>query len=276
LDKELELLLIVSNPESALFASKSGVDKLFVDLEIHGKKARQSHKDTVISAQDMSTVTVIRDAAPAAHLLVRLNPFHQQTNEEIDEAISRGADSLLLPYFHDAETLKRFFELVNNRVEVVPLFETVGSLSLLPEIMKEIHLKTIHIGLNDLHLERRDPIIFSPLALDVLEKPCEALRANKISFGIGGLARAGEGIIPPEILLGEHVRLGSNAAILSRTFHREATTLQELTENMNFAEEIIQLRKIYSDFCKATPYKIKKNRHIFKTRSMKISAIQGT
>ncbi len=276
MDKEFEFLMIVSNPEIASFVSNFGVNKLFVDLEIHGKKARQARKDTVISAQDMSTVTLIRNAVPEAHLLVRINPFHEKTNEEIDEAVSRGANSIMLPYFHNAKTLKEFFCLADNRVELIPLFETLGSLRALPEIIKELDLKTIHIGLNDLHLERGDPIIFSPLALDVLEEPCKTLRANKISFGIGGLARAGEGIIPPEILLGEHVRLGSNAAILSRTFHREANTLPELIENMDFAAEITQLQSIYSVFCEATPDEIKENRHLFKTRALEMNAIQKT
>lgn len=37
-------------------------------------------------------------------------------------------------------------------------------------------------------------------------------------FGFGGIARIGEGDLPSDNILGEHVRLGSSSVILSRTF----------------------------------------------------------
>ena len=37
-------------------------------------------------------------------------------------------------------------------------------------------------------------------------------------FGFGGIARIGEGDLPSDNILGEHVRLGSQSVILSRTF----------------------------------------------------------
>lgn len=39
-----------------------------------------------------------------------------------------------------------------------------------------------------------------------------------IPFGFGGIARIGEGDLPSDYILGEHVRLGSTSVILSRTF----------------------------------------------------------
>ena len=38
-------------------------------------------------------------------------------------------------------------------------------------------------------------------------------------FGFGGIARLGEGLLPGRDVLAEHLRLGSQAVILSRTFH---------------------------------------------------------
>ena len=124
-----------------------------------------------------------------------------------------------------------------------------------------------------MHLERNYPLIFSPLALDVLEEPCDILKANEISFGIGGIARASEGVIPPESLLGEHVRLGSRAAILSRTFHRQSSTIEDLKENMDFSEEIQRLKSIYNGFCKAQPELLENNRRVFKTKVFAASTI---
>jgi hypothetical protein len=42
--------------------------------------------------------------------------------------------------------------------------------------------------------------------------------------------------------LGEHVRLGSTAAILSRTFHREAASVEAISAEMDFASEVTKLR----------------------------------
>jgi hypothetical protein len=241
-------LMIVDDPAIAGFISKNGVDRLFVDLEVMGKTERQGHLDTVQSVQTMETVSNIRRGAPDGHVLVRLNPFHDGTASEVDEAIARGADSVMLPMFHDYDTLAAFFDLLNGRVEVVPLFETVDSIAALPHIIEHLPVTSLHVGLNDLSLERGDKMIFSPLAKGVLDDASHALKAKETSFGIGGVARASEGNIPPELLLGEHVRLGSSAAILSRSFHRQAKTLDELQSTMDFSAEIAKLRRVYEAF----------------------------
>ena len=201
-----KFLMIVDDPTIAGFISKHGVHRLFVDLEIMGKHERQGHLDTVQSFQTMDTVSRIRDGAPNGHVLVRINPFHDGTAAEIDEIIARGADSVMLPMFHDYETLAAFLDLLRDRIEAVPLFETIGSIAALPKIIEQLPLSTLHFGLNDLSLERGDKMIFSPLANNVLEDASRALKAKGIPFGIGGIARASEGNIPPELLLGEHVR----------------------------------------------------------------------
>lgn len=247
-----KFLMIVDDPTIAGFISKHGVHRLFVDLEIMGKHERQGHLDTVQSVQTVDTVSRIRAGATDGHLMVRINPFHDGTASEIDEVIARGADSVMLPMFHDYDTLAAFLDVLNDRIEAVPLFETVGSIAALPTIIERLPVSTLHFGLNDLSLERGDKMIFSPLANDVLEDASQALKTKGIPFGMGGIARASEGNIPPEMLLGEHVRLGSSAAILSRSFHRQAKTLEELNDIMDFEAEIAKLLRIYETF-KAGP-----------------------
>lgn len=240
--------MIVEDPAIAAFVADHGVDRLFVDLEVMGKAERQGHLDTVQSVQGPQTVTRIREAAPNAHLLVRINPLHDASRHEIDDVIARGADSVMLPMFHDAQTLARFLDLLDGRAEALPLVETVGALKALPEMAATLPLTEVHIGLNDLHLERGDRMMFMPLADGSLDAACAALRAQNIHFGIGGVARASEGHVPPELLLGEHVRLGSSAAILSRSFHRRAASLKALQADMDFASEVARLQDIYADF----------------------------
>lgn len=244
----MKFLMIVQHADIANYVSKHGVDRLFVDLEYIGKDIRQKNKDTWKSKQTMDDVSIIRDAAPGAHLLVRVNPLFEGTKAEIDEAITRGADSIMLPMFRSTDELARFFDILAGRVEALPLFETYDSLLAMPEIVDKLPLTGAHIGLNDLHLDMRLDFIFQPIANGVLEAPCKALREKNIPFGIGGIARAREGIVSPDYLLGEHVRLGSSAVIISRTFHRQAQSLIELKKNMNFPSELAKLRDIYTDF----------------------------
>lgn len=260
--RNIEFLMIVSDPEIAEYVSDNGVDKLFVDLERMGKEARQPGLVSWKSSHSLKDVENVRLAAPGAHLLVRINPLHARTDDEVASVIDAGADSIMLPMFHSAAELARFYDIVNDRVEIVPLIETQGALLSTPEIVKMLPLKTVHFGLNDLHLELGYKFMFEVVSRGDLEEACAVLKDKNIIFGIGGLARAREGIVSPEYLLGEHVRLGSSAAILSRTFHRSSESLLEMKQNMDFAHEVAQLRAIYEDFHEKDAVNLERNRKL--------------
>ncbi|QBY01298.1 aldolase [Rhodophyticola sp. CCM32] len=274
-ENKLRLLMIVDDPDIALFASTHGVDRIMVDLETLGKQERQGHLDTVQSALQIEDVTRIRQGAPDAHLLVRINPLHEGSKDEVDAVVARGADAVMLPMFHNRDTLARFFDILADRVEALPLFETIGAVAQLPEMIGDLPLTGLHFGLNDLHLERGDAMMFEPLAQKVLDGPAKALRSADIPFGIGGIARSTEGVIPPEILLGEHVRLGSSGAILSRSFHRRARSLDELKAGMDFVAEIARLRKIYNGFLEMDTTAIAENTSRFRRAVEKVSTIRS-
>nr|WP_281967287.1 aldolase/citrate lyase family protein [Roseovarius nanhaiticus] len=259
LPESMTFLLIVSDPEIARFAHASGVARLFVDLEYMGKDIRQKGLDTWKSRQTPEDVTLIRQAVPDGHLLVRINPLHDGTRAELDDVLARGADSIMLPMFQSADDLARFMDLLRGRAEAVPLVETSGALAAVPQICETLPLTRLHFGLNDLHLERKLHLMFELLANGALDEATAALRARDIRFGIGGIARAGEGLIGPERLLGEHVRLGSDAAILSRTLHRGAPDLASLTASMDFPAELAKLQAIYGAFRHASAEHLERN-----------------
>lgn len=256
----MTFMMIVNDPEIARFAHDSGVERLFVDLEYMGKDVRQKGLDTWKSRQTAQDVTRIREAVPEVHLQVRINPLHDGTSDELDDVLARGADSVMLPMFHSLDDLARFLDLLADRAEAVPLVETAAALATVPQICESLPLTRLHIGLNDLHLDMKLDFMFQPLAEGTLEEAAQALRSHDVSFGIGGIARAGEGIVSPEYLLGEHVRLGSDAAILSRTLHRGAMNVQSLQANMDFAAELAKLQEIYADFRTADAPRLERNR----------------
>lgn len=256
----MHFLLITNSPDIAQFSISRGVNQIFVDLEINGKLARQGHLDTVISRHTLEDVKSISRVIPKERLLVRINPIHKNSAEEIDAVISHGAGTLMLPMFKEAEEVRIFSELVKGRARCCLLVETVGATKNLQACVKTANIDQVHIGLNDLHLELGMDFMFEPLANGMLDEMCSHLRQSGIPFGIGGLARMGEGMLPADLLLGEHVRLGSSWAILSRTFHRQAATVQEIQSHMDFDQEIIKLRERYIALINATPASLEENR----------------
>jgi hypothetical protein len=216
----IKFMLITNDPELAQFAETCGVGRVFVDLEQHGKQERQGHLDTFISGHLMADVAKVKAKLSQADLLVRLNPLYSDTQREVDEAIMAGADLLMLPMIREAEEVRCFADLVNSRVGVIPLVETIAAANDIDEIVNIPGVVEVYIGLNDLHLEMQLSFMFELLANGFVDKLAKTINAAGLPFGFGGIARVGEGIIPGELILGEHLRLGSSSVILSRTFHR--------------------------------------------------------
>lgn len=244
---DFRFFFITNVPDLAAFVWSNGVDRLFVDLEFNGKLDRQGHLSTVISRHSFDDLAAVRRAVPDAEVMARLNPLYEGTGEEVDKAIAIGADVLMLPMFRSAAELATFCDLVDGRCRICPLVETIGAMDDIAAIARLPGISELHIGLNDLHLELKDEFIFEPLAAGKVDQMATVLREAGVRFGFGGVARIGEGLLPAEIILGEHVRLGSTAAILSRTFHRESVSAQSLSAQMDFGAELAKLRAAYRD-----------------------------
>lgn len=60
-------------------------------------------------------------------------------------------------------------------------------------------------------------------------------------FGFGGIARIGDGLLPAEKILAEHVRLGSSSVILSRTFKGEVG--EHTGTKIDLSEEVGKVRQ---------------------------------
>ena len=244
----LELFMIVNDDEIARYVVQHGVTRLFVDIEVMNKAERQAGLSSWLSNQSLVDAERIRIAAPRAHLMVRINPMHEGTAREVEAVCGMGADSVMLPMFRSADEVARFVELIGGRAEPVPLVETTDALQVVPRIAERLGLSRVHFGLNDLHLELKSEFMFQPVADGMLDDAAASLRESGTRFGIGGLARWGEGEVPPKLVLAEHVRLGSDAAILSRTLHRGATTLEQLKETVDFPTEMGRLRLTYARY----------------------------
>lgn len=221
----LRLMYITNRAEIARIAEKNGVDRIFVDMEYIGKAERQRGMDSVKSKHTIEDVKTVRGAVSRAQVLVRVNPVHESQADgypcsevEIDSAIAAGADVIMLPYYKSMEEVERFLSAVNGRVKTVLLLETAEATQLVDEVARLDGVDEIHIGLNDLSIAYHKTFLFELLSDGTVERLCRHISQTQKPYGFGGLASLGRGLVPAEMILKEHYRLGSTGAILSRSF----------------------------------------------------------
>ncbi len=269
----INFFFITNSVELAVFALASGADRIFVDLEFIGKLERQSHLDTLISRHTVGDVAALRPFVPPGALHVRINALHENSFDEINDVIAAGADTIMLPMFRTAAQVELFVRMVGGRARTSLLVETLGAAGCLKECVAVRGVDEVHIGLNDLHLELDNDFMFEPLANGLVDVMAAVLNEACVPFGIGGVARVGEGLLPAELILSEHARLGSNAAILSRTFHRQVVSVEEIREQMDFGAEIKKLRLAYDKHCHATDEQLEHSRQLVNVKIRQIAAM---
>jgi len=213
-------MYITNDTELAKVIVQKGVKRIFIDWEVNGKQERQGHLDTVMSKHSHEDAVQMRKAVPKAELMIRLNPFYEGTAKEVEQAVDAGADLVMLPMFSTLEEVRALSDMVDGRVGIVPLFETPAALKIVKDITQLPSIHEIYVGLNDLHLALGLDFMFEPLVLGMLDDVALCAKEVGLRFGFGGIARADEGDVSGAMVLGEHLRLGSNSVILSRTFYR--------------------------------------------------------
>ena len=220
----LKLMYITNRSEIAQIAETAGVDRIFVDLEYIGKFDRQGGMDTVQSHHTLDDVKRVSSAITDAELLVRVNPIHDATDEyvsseeEIFSVIENGANIIMLPFFKTVDEVNRFLKAVNGRAKTMLLLETPEAVEIVDDLVRIEGIDFVHIGLNDLSLGYGMKFMFEQLTDGTVERLCTKFCENNIPYGFGGIAALGKGMVPAEMIIKEHYRLGSTCAILSRSF----------------------------------------------------------
>jgi hypothetical protein len=253
----INYMMVTNDSSVAKLAESSGVSRIFIDLEINGKHERQAHRDTFISDHKMSDVEKVKSSLSTSELLVRLNPLYDSTEQEIDQAIANGADILMLPMFRSADEVHTFSEYIDGRVKFIPLIETKDAALNIKDIVQVKGITELFIGLNDLHIEYGYNFMFELLSDGVIDGLVDVISESGLPFGFGGIARVGEGAIPAETVLAEHLRLGSSATILSRSFRKAGM------DTNDFQTEINKLEDVVSDLKKRSSECIEKERILF-------------
>lgn len=244
----LKLFYITNNPDVAAIAQDAGADRIFVDMEYIGKELRQPDMDTVKNHHTVEDVKNVRQAISNAELLVRINPVHSGTKQEIDAVVEAGADVIMLPMWKTADDVKQFLDYIDNRAKSLLLLETADAAENIDDVLLLGGIDEIHIGLNDLHLSQGKKFLFELLTDGTVDTLAKKITAKGIPFGIGGFGRVFRGdLLPAENIIAEHYRLGSSMAILSRAFCN-TSEISDLTEIKKIFTQGIKENREYEKY----------------------------
>jgi len=253
------LMILAADPHSALDAQNAGIDRVFYDLEYIGKESRQHGRNTVKSLNSIDDIPAVRKVLDKTELLVRTNPIHAYTKMEVDKAIEYGADILMLPMVMDQHDVEQYISYVNGRAKVCIMIETAAAMARLDKILAVKGVDEVFIGLNDLHISMGLTFMFEFLSDGLLEYIANKCNNAGMPFGFGGIARIGEGDLPSDYILGEHVRLGSQSVILSRTF-KGIVGVDSNAHPIDLNEEVDKVRKRIEEIRNWTPDDHQQNR----------------
>lgn len=258
----LKLMYITNKPEVAEIAQESGVDIVWVDLETLGKEERQHNMNTVKSRHTLQDAANVSKVLTNSSLMVRVNCWNENSQAEINGAVTAGAQLIMLPMWKMVSEVKKFIDAVDGRAKPVLLIETKEAVECLDEVLKLKGIYAFHIGLNDLHLSFGLKFMFQLLSDGTVEKICKKIAAANIPYGFGGIAKIGEGTLPAENIVLEHYRLGSTRAILSRSFCN-AEQIGDLKEIKRiFKENVTKLREFEKYAATADEATLNENRKI--------------
>lgn len=239
--KHMNLMILAADPQAAIEAQNAGVDRIFYDLEWIGKAERQHGRNTVKSNNNIDNIPAVRKVLNKSELLVRTNPIHAYSKEEVEKSIAYGADVLMLPMVMDHHDVEQYVEMVAGRAKVCIMIETAAAMARLDKILAVPGVDELFIGLNDLHISMGLTFMFELLSDGLVEYIAQKCNKVGMPFGFGGIARIGEGDLPSDNILGEHVRLGSTSVILSRTF-KGVVGVDKNARKIDLSEEVLKVR----------------------------------
>lgn len=259
----LTFMYITNDTAIAQIAVRAGVNRIFMDMEYIGKDERQQDMDTVKNHHTVDEVARMRRALPDTALLVRINPVHENTQEEIEQVIAAGADIIMLPMWKTAKEVQQFLTYVQGRVKTCLLLETKEAAACLPAVLQLKGIDEVNIGLNDLHISLQQRFLFEPLADGTVEKIAAQLQKAHMPFGFGGFGRLGCGKLQADLIIAEHYRLHSSMAILSRSFCDCAKIENTETISRIFQGEVKKIRDFEMQLAKQTEDYFEKTHRCF-------------
>ena len=255
----LKLMYITNNLAVAKIAEKAGVDRIWIDLEILGKEERQKGLNTVKSHHSVEDIKKIAPKLTSSEMMVRVNPWNDNSEAELNQVITSGAQIVMLPMWKTVTEVESFLQVVSGRCKTSLLLETKEAVACLDKVLALNGIDEIHIGLNDLHLSYGMDFMFELLSDGTVEKLCKKIAQAGIPYGFGGIAKIGEGILPADYIVTEHYRLGSTRVILSRSFCNVEEIGDKAEIEKLFSLNVRKLRDFEANLDELTPMEYQDN-----------------
>jgi hypothetical protein len=234
----VDLFLFTVDPRWGADVVAAGATGIVVDWERRGKARRQLGEGTQINTDTPDDLSRMRAATPG-RLLCRINGYGPWTGEEVDEAVARGADEILLPMVRTTDEVDRTLDLVAGRCGLGILIETQDAVRCAAALARR-PLSRIYVGLNDLRIDRGSDQLFRPL----VDGTVDSVRAEVgMSFGVGGLTLPGGGFpVSSDLLAAELVRAGAEFTFLRRSFTADMAGRNPFVEVPRLLDSLTRLR----------------------------------
>ena len=210
----MDLLVFTADPVRAREVVAAGAAGVIVDWERRGKARRQLGQGTQINQDTPADLSAVR-AATSGRVVCRVNGAGPWTRREVDDAVARGADEVLLPMVRTPADVDLALDAVAGRCGLGILVETQDAVEGVAALASR-PLSRVYVGLNDLRIDRGADELFTPLA----DGTVEAVRRQvAVPFGVAGLTLPERGRpVPSRLLAGELVRLDAQFTFLRRSF----------------------------------------------------------
>jgi hypothetical protein len=259
----VDLFLFTVDPLWGADVVAAGGAGIVVDWERRGKHRRQLGEGTQINSDTPADLSRVR-AATDGRLLCRINGFGPWTPAEVDDAVARGADELLLPMVRTAEEVDRTLDLVAGRCGLGILVETQDGVARAAELARR-PLSRVYVGLNDLRIDRGAQGLFTPL----VDGTVDAVRSVVPGvFGVGGLTLPEGGApVPAWLLAAELVRLGADFTFLRRSFTADMAGRDPFVE-------VPRLLAVLTGLATATAVEVAERRAAFVAAVTGVPAVQ--
>lgn len=243
----MDLILISNQIKEIELAMQFGISTVLIDLEQSTKMARQNGRGLYISDHTIEDLGIIRQTFPHLNIITRINSKHEYSEKEINDVVGFGTDSIMIPYFQTVDDLGYFFEMIGNRVDIIPLFETANSIERFGDFIQKFDIKTCHFGLNDLSIEMQWDSIFEAFIWNPLLEALKLAQSHQIKYGIAGIGNQLDSALPvhPQDFFIRQVELGGRVFWLSRNFRKifQMTNADViLQKNMEILKELYHTR----------------------------------
>lgn len=214
-DPLFEFWLFTTDTLFAQSCIEGGITGIFIDWEYIGKDQRQEGARLECNHDSLEDLIRMRKAVQAK-IICRINAFGPHTPEEVEMALSGGADVIMLPMVRNPAEVEAFLSSLDGRTECGILVETTHAISHASEL-SSLPLDYVYVGLNDLALSRGSHNIFRAISDGTVEQLRSTFSGTK--FGFGGITLLDRGSpLPFPLLLREMVALDCNFSFLRRSF----------------------------------------------------------